>query len=183
MGRTKKPVDLVDTDIVTPVINEGNNMNVMEPAVQAKADLNDEDEVQVISLVPNVTYKDFASGDYYSWETVGHIEYMTFKILKNMWRNHKGYFRSLILKPLDDRVINRFGLEAIYRDYEFLMKSESYTRDNVKRICDTINNTQINLKYVVSVKISDMVKNGEITDAQVIRALEKSLDMDLISLL
>ena len=145
--------------------------------------LNDSDEIKVVSLIPNVSYKDNKTGDIYRWDEVGHFEYMTFDTLKNMWRNHKGYFRNMWLKPNDDRVINKFGLTKTYEKYEFLMNESNYNRDNIEEICNTISGTPNGLKYSIVNKVKDMVVNGEVTDISVIRALEKRLNIDLISFL
>ena len=57
--------------------------------------LEDSDEIEVISLVSNVSYKDSRTLDTYEWREIGHVEYMDFGTLKNMWRNNKGYFKNL----------------------------------------------------------------------------------------
>ena len=101
--------------------------------------LKDFDEVEVVSLVPNVSYKDRKTLDMYEWNEVGHFEYMTFDVLKNMWRNNKGYFNNLWLKPNDDRVINKFGLTKKFEKYEYLMDGSNYTKENIFRKLNYIN--------------------------------------------
>jgi hypothetical protein len=108
---------------------------------------------------------------------------MTYETLKNMWRNSKGYFKNMWLKPLDDRVINKFGLTSTFEKYEFLMDKVNYTRPNIDKICENITATPIGLKYSICNKIRSMVVNGEITDIAVIKALEKHLNLDLTSFL
>lgn len=139
----------------------------------------DTDEIEVISLIPNVSYKDSHSGDFYEWDTVGHSEYLTFETLKNMWRNSKGYFRNMYLKPLDERVIERFKLENIYDKYEFLMDSSNYTKSGISKVCETISNSPNSLKFAICNKIKELVEAGEISDIFVIRSLEKQFDLDL----
>lgn len=145
--------------------------------------LEDYDEIEVVSLIPNVTYKDSKTGDMYEWDTIGHIEYMTFDTLKTLWRSHKGYFKNMWLKPNDERVINKFGLTKTFEKYEFLMDEENYTKKNINEICKAISETPIGLKYSVFNKIKNFVINGEVTDISVIRSLEKQLKIDLISFL
>ena len=145
--------------------------------------LNDSDEIDVVSLIPNVSYKDSKTGDMYEWDEVGHSEPMTFDTLKNMWRNHKGYFRNMWLKPLDDRIINKFGLTKTFEKYEFLMDSSNYTRANVKELCSVISNTPNELKYSIVNKIKDLIANGDLSDIVVIRDLEKHFNLDLVSFL
>ena len=145
--------------------------------------LEDYDEVEVISLIPNVSYKDSKTGDMYEWDEVGHTEYMTFETLKNMWRNNKGYFRNMWLKPKDDRVINKFGLTKTYENYEFLMDASNYTKKNIDKICKTISETPKAMKRAICSKIKNLVINEKISDASIIKKLEKHLNIDLIEFL
>lgn len=145
--------------------------------------LEDSDEIEVISLVPNVSYKDSKTLDIYEWQEAGHIEYMTFDTLKNMWRNYKGYFKNLWLKPMDDRVISKFGLSPTFEKYEYLMDGSNYTKKNVGAICDAIKKTPNGLKFAICNKVKNLVISGELTDVFVIRELEKRLQIDLIGFL
>ena len=142
--------------------------------------LEDSDEIEVISLVPNVSYKDSKTLDMYEWHETGHSEYMTFDTLKNLWRNNKGYFKNLWLKPLDDRVIVKFGLVKTYENHEYLMDGSNYTRKNINAICDAIKATPNGLKFAICNKVKSLVVNGELTDVFVIRELEKRLQIDLM---
>ena len=119
MGRTAKSV------VEEVVTNAAEEMNEKIEKKTIKP-LNDNDEIEVVSLIPNISYKDSRTGDFYEWDEIGHIEYMTFDILKNMWRSHKGYFRNMWLKPNDDRVISKFGLNKTFEKYEFLMDKSNY---------------------------------------------------------
>lgn len=191
MSRTAaKSVDEMATVVDSTVANvsETEKENVKEvPKIKnvvkkiSSEPLNDSDEIDVVSLIPNVSYKDSKTGDMYEWDEVGHSELMTFETLKNMWRNHKGYFRNMWLKPLDDRIINKFGLTKTFEKYEFLMDSSNYTRANVKELCSVISNTPNELKYSIVNKIKDLIANGNLSDVVVIRDLEKHFNLDLIS--
>ena len=145
--------------------------------------LEDFDEIDVISLVPNVSYQDSKTLDVYEWQEAGHIEPMTFDTLKNMWRNNKGYFKNLWLKPMDNRVINKFGLTKTFEKYEYLMDGSNYTRKNISAICDAIKSTPNGLKFAVCDKVKNLVISGEVIDVTVIKELEKRLQIDLIEFL
>lgn len=155
---------------------------VTKKTVKAEA-LNDSDEIEVVALIPNVSYKDSKTLDMYEWDLAGHTEYMSFETLKNMWRSHKGYFKNMWLKPNDDRVINKFGLTKTFEKYEYLMEPSNYTKKNIGKICDSITSTPNGLKIALCDKIKDMVVNGEVSDVSVIRALENRLNIDLIEFL
>ena len=159
-------------------VNEENKKNTKK-AVKVEP-LEDYDEIAVISLIPNISYKDSKTLDMYRWDEIGHVEYMTFETLKNMWRNNKGYFKNMWLKPEDDRVINKFGLTKTFENYEYLMNASNYTKENIKDICSSISNTPNGLKMSIYNKIKNMVIDGEISDVFVIRTLEKHLKVDLI---
>ena len=183
MGRTATKAvveDVVDVETT-------NEMNEEETKTTKKSikvePLEDSDEIEVISLVPNVSYKDSKTLDIYEWHDVGHIEYMTFDTLKNMWRINKGYFKNLWLKPNDDRVINKFGLTKTFEKYEYLMDGSNYTKKNIKTICDAIKETPNGLKFSICNKVKNLVINGEVTDVSVIRELEKRLQINLIDFL
>ena len=141
------------------------------------------DEIEVVSLVSNVSYKDRVTGDMYEWDEAGHIERMTVETLDNMWRNNKGYFNNLWLKPNDERVIKRFSLAKKFEKYEYLMDGSNYTKKNIGEICKAIVETPIALKLSICDKVKSLVVNGEITDVFVIRELEKRLKIDLIDFL
>ena len=145
--------------------------------------LHDSDEIEVISLVPRVSYKDNHTGDMYEWEEVGHSEFMPFEVIKNMWRNSKGYFKNLWLKPLDERVLEKLKIASGYEKYEFLMDAKNYTKANIKEICDIISETPNALKISIVNKIKVLIMSGEVTDISVIRPIEKMLNLDLISFL
>ena len=144
----------------------------------------DKDEIiEVISLIPNVSYKDKKYGDIYKWENANEIVEMTFDVISYMHQNHKTYFKSMWIKPLDNRVIKKFGLEVTYRDYDFLMDASNYTKKNVVEICDSIRKTPQSLKFAICNKIKNLVSSGEVSDIHVLREIEKSLNIDLIPLI
>lgn len=146
--------------------------------------LNDFDEIEVVALVPNVSYYDKATGDRYEWEEAGDVEYMTVDAVQRMRRNARGYFEDMCLKPNDERVIEKFGMKRYYEQHDYLMDASNYTRDNVTNVLDKLSEIRSNsLKSSIVNKIKDMISSGELADVTVIRTIEKRLDIDLISLL
>ena len=157
------------------------NSNVQEtPKVQVK-ELSDSDEIKVTSLVPNVSYEDRNTGDFYEWENVDDFQYLTFAILKNMWRNHKKYFRNFVLKPEDDRVLEKFGLTSYFKQYENVINPDNYTKDNIKDIVKVFNSSNNDVKIAIERQIRGFVTNGKITDVNIIKQLQSELGFDLIS--
>lgn len=178
---TNPAVEDVENVNMAEEMNEETKKN-MKKAVKVEP-LKDSDEIDVVSLVPNVSYKDSKTFDMYEWEKAGHVEKMTFETLKNMWRNNKGYFKNMWLKPNDDRVIKSFSLTKTYEKYEYLMDAANYTKKNIGSICDAIKETPNGLKFAVCDKVKSLVVNGEITDVSVIRELERRLNIELIDFL
>ena len=152
-------------------------------ATSAK-ELDDKEEIEVVALIPNVSYYDKATGDRYEWENAGDVEYMTVEAVQRMRRNSRGYFEDMCIKPNDERVIKKFGMERYYEQHDYLMDASNYTKDNITNVLDKFSSLRSNsLKSSIVNKIKDMISNGELSDAIVIRAIEKRLDIDLISLL
>lgn len=184
MGRTATNKSAVEDVIDVNAAEEMNEETTKTTKKPIKVQpLEDSEEIEVISLVPNVSYKDSKTLDMYEWREIGHIEYMTFDTLKNMWRVNKGYFKNLWLKPMDDRVINKLGLTKTFEKYEYLMDGSNYTKKNISNICDAIKGTPNGLKFSICNKVKNLVINGEVTDVSVIRELEKRLQIDLIDFL
>lgn len=178
-----KNEDVVENNVVNAAEETNEETKETEKKSVKVKPLEDSDEIEVISLVPNVSYKDSKTLDMYEWKDIGHSEYMTFDTLKNMWRNNKGYFKNLWLKPNDDRVINKFGLTKTFEKYEYLMDGSNYTKKNTKNICDAIKETPNGLKFSICNKVKNLVISGEVTDVFVIKELEKRLQIDLIEFL
>ena len=174
-GRVKKN-DVAVNDIA---VKESVSTTSTKKTTEIK--LNDSDEIEVVSLIPNVSYEDKKTGDMYIWESVGHTEYMAFSVLKDMWRSHKGYFRNLVLKPLDERVVSHFSLQNLYDSYDYLMDSKNYTKDKIADVCSKILDTPSGLKNTIYGNIRAMVDNGEMADINIIKYIDNTLGMELLS--
>lgn len=179
--------DIAGVDTSAPAASVAEvDKNIAKKNVNAKKkiELNNDDEVEVVALIPNVSYYDKATGDRYEWENTGDTEYMTVDAIQRMRRNARGYFEDMCLKPNDERVIDKFGMKRYYEKHDYLMDVSNYTKDNITNILDEFSALRSNsLKSSIVNKIKDMISNGELSDVMVIRAIEKRLDIDLISLL
>lgn len=201
MARTSKAnsagdVAVAEESVAADVAVAGENINnaknedvAKEAAVEKPASkktvkvepLHASTEVAVVSLIPNVRYFDQYTNDYYSWDYVGQVEYLSFETLERMWRNSKGFFRNMWLKPNDDRVIEKFGLKGIYDKYNFLMDEDNYTDDNIEQVYNNLSTASKELKFSICNKIKSMVMSGKITNIHVIKGLESRLQIDLTS--
>lgn len=188
---TEEPV--VAADVTAENMNEkieeveekkspGRPKKVKEQKVDEEP-LEDSDEIEVVSLIPNVVYEDERTGNYYEWEKIGHCEDMTFDEIKNMHRKYKAYFNDMWLKPLDERVIKKLNLARNYEKYDYLMDEKNYTAKNIDEVLDGISSVSNGLKISIITRLKDMVAEGLISDIKVIKKLEDRLDIELISFL
>ena len=193
-AKSADDVAVVDESVTATTVIAGENMDdvakkeeVVEKAVVKKVEkvveepLHASTEVEVISLIPNVRYFDQYTNDYYMWDNVGQVEYMTFETLERMWRNSKGFFRNMWLKPNDDRVIKKFGLSGIFDKYNFLMDEKNYTEENIDKVYEHLSTASKELKFSVCNKIKSMVMYGKLTNIHIIKGLESQLKIDLTS--
>lgn len=181
---TKKTATTVDT--VDTTVDNSAVVNTVEVKVVAEnnSPLKDDDEIIVVSLIPNVSYKDAKNNDFYEWNEVGHEELMRYSALKDMHRNHKSYFNELWLKPTDKRVVKAFGLESTYKNYADLLSGEIYIVDNIETIKEMFESLPPRgIKSTVVTKIKDMIVNDEVSDIKVVKQLERILQVDLFDLL
>lgn len=186
VAEVKGETNEVESEASAPSPTKAAKKNVTtkkNDAANAK-ELDDKEEIEVVALIPNVSYYDKATGDRYEWENAGDVEYMTVEAIQRMRRNSRGYFEDMCVKPNDERVIKKFGMERYYEQHDYLMDASNYTKDNITNVLDKFSSLRSNsLKSSIVNKIKDMIANGELSDAVVIRAIEKRLDIDLISLL
>lgn len=157
-------------------------VKVAEP-VKVEEPLNDYDIIEVVAIIPGVSYKDSHTEDIYRWETAGHIEEMDFATVKNMWKHHKNYFRHMLLRPLDKRVVKKFGLENNYAKHDYLMDPKNYTRENIDDILNSIHETPNGMKMAIINKIKSMVYSGQLSDINVVKKIDTRLGLDLISMI
>lgn len=173
----------VDSSTAVVLNHTEENMSENKEAPVVVKALTDQDEIEVVSLVSHVSYKDRTTGDWYEWENAGDTQPMTFDTLKRMHRECPRYFREMALRPKDERVVEKFGLKNLYTKNDYLFDPKSYTRANVAKICKDIGGLTVGMKYKLVESLQSMVSNGKLSDVKVIREVEKRLDIDLLSCL
>ena len=180
------PVDTVenaDADVVENDVEEVVEEKKVAKSKTVERPLGNDEEIEVVALIPNVSYRDFATSDYYEWKNAGDVEYMTVEALARMRRNYKSYFDNMCLKPMDERVIKKFGLGRLYSKFDEFMDASNYTRDNITNLLDGFSSMRNSMKNSIVTKIKDMAASGEISDVTVLRTIEKRLGIDLIEFL
>ena len=167
-------------NVVVDNVENEEVVKIKKATVKVVEPLEDTDEIEVVALIPNISYKDNKTLDFYEWKNIGDIEEIPFEVLKNMYRNHRGYFRNLWLKPLDDRVIDKFKLRKLYESHEKLINIDNYTIDNIFDICEEIHKLPNSSKLSLLSLIRNSVDEGKIQDIRIIKQLESSLNISLI---
>ena len=167
--------EIAKKEDVEEIVVKEKVVKIVEEPLQAST------EIEVTSLVPNVRYSDSYTGDYYRWDNVGHTETMTFETIERMWRNSKGFFRNMWLKPNDARVVKKYGLDSMYEKYDFLMNEENYSDDKIEQVYQHLGTASKELKFSICNKIKSMVMSGKLTNIHVIKGLESRLQIDLTS--
>ena len=91
MGRTaKSAVEEVITNTAEEK-NEKSAKKTIEP-------LNDSDEVEVVSLIPNISYKDSRTGDFYEWDEK-QKKHIDFLVTQKSYKNEKDFdSKNLVLR-------------------------------------------------------------------------------------
>ena len=173
---------VVEKTTVSPVEETVEEKPVVATTKPVKVKIEDDEEIEVQSFDSNVTYWDKATDETYFWEEVGEVISMPYSVIKNMWRNHKTYFRNFLLKPLDDRVVKELGLVKTYEKYDFLMDGSQYTKANLDSIITTINGGTNGFKSAIFNNIKNMIINGDVTDIYVIKQLGNAFDIDFVGL-
>lgn len=148
-----------------------------------KVELTDNEEIDIVALDSNIYYWDKTTDETYEWHEVGDVISLPFGVIKNMWRNHKNYFRNFLLKPLDERVVEKLGLTKVYDKYDFLNDGTQYTRGNIDYILSVIKGATNSFQTSICNNIKNMIIDGEITDIYVINALGRYFNVDFITLL
>jgi len=182
---TTTPVkeDVVETAPDLPATETVEEKSAKVATKPERVKIDDDEEIDVQSFDSNITYWDKATDETYFWEEVGEVISMPYSVIKNMWRNHKTYFRNFLLKPLDDRVVKELGLVKTYEKYEFLMDGSKYTKSNLDTIVTTINGGTNGFKSAIFNNIKNMIIGGDITDIYVIKQLGNAFDIDFAGLI
>jgi hypothetical protein len=181
MAATKsKTTSATSTTEIDTVVEEL-KQNTTKPEVKTELPLDNSDEIECTSNIPNVSYLDKKTGDYYKWENVGDTESIPVAVLKDMYRNHT-YLQNLIVTVKDGRVIKLFRLEKAYKSYDALLSSKSYSIKEISKIKEQARNLTHGLKRTVATRIITMVKTGELSDTKVLWELEKLFNLELIEL-
>lgn len=127
-----------------------------------------------------LTYKARSTNAIYRWPTIGSLEYMTVSELNEMNNYKRAYLNKPLVILMDERAIKKFRLQKVYENVaqinnlKSLFKSDMST---IERIIDTA--IDANMRDILISKVRQMIKNGTLTNINIIKLLEKKLQHDL----
>ena len=172
---------------VLNLINESVDSVTSKTVAEASTRKRDEtipvdEEIAVRSItLGGTTWISPKTNAHYRWNEMGAIEYMPFSELCTL-NNAK---RAFLFKPMviimDERAIKYFRLQDTYEKVAQIHNLKKiFTTGNtveISKVLDTI--LRVNMRDVAISKIRDMRRNGELTNIDIIKLVEKKLCFDL----
>lgn len=150
---------------------------------KTEPEISDNTIVEVKSLIPFVYYTCLTTHEEFEWLDAGDICEMTFKQLKIMKTKHPRYFSEKWLMPCDEEVIDKLKIRDLYTNNLRKQDMEKFYGNNYEEaeiFIDTLNEEALeSLKS----KVIAAVKSETMSNAKMIRLLERKLDLDLMQYL
>jgi len=127
-----------------------------------------------------LTYKARSTNAIYRWNQIGAIEYMTVAELNEMNNYKRAYLNKPLVILMDERAIKKFRLQKVYENVAQINNLKSLFKSNMATIERTIDTAlDANMRDILISKVRQMIKNGTLTNINIIKLLEKKLQHDL----
>lgn len=127
-----------------------------------------------------LTYKARSTNAIYRWNQIGAIEYMTVAELNEMNNYKRAYLNKPLVILMDERAIKKFRLQKVYENVAQINNLKSLFRSDMATIERTIDTAlDANMRDILISKVRQMIKNGTLTNINIIKLLEKKLQHDL----
>ena len=127
-----------------------------------------------------LTYKARSTNAIYRWNQIGAIEYMTVAELNEMNNYKRAYLNKPLVILMDERAIKKFRLQKVYENVAQINNLKSLFKSDMATIERTINTAlDANMRDILISKVRQMIKNGTLTNINIIKLLEKKLQHDL----
>jgi hypothetical protein len=116
----------------------------------------------------------------YRWPSIGHVEYIPFDDLYQMYTNLKTYLTKPFLLIEDERVIKQFKLLTIYKDIASVNRLEKALNSvsEMRRICEQA--LRVSMRDLLVERLSQMRNNGTLTNIDVIEVAQTVLKCEII---
>ena len=127
-----------------------------------------------------LTYKARSTNAIYRWNQIGAIEYMTVAELNEMNNYKRAYLNKPLVILMDERAIKKFRLQKVYENVAQINNLKSLFKSDMTTIERTIDTAlDANMRDILISKVRQMIKNGTLTNINIIKLLEKKLQHDL----
>ena len=127
-----------------------------------------------------LTYKARSTNAIYRWNQIGAIEYMSVAELNEMNNYKRAYLNKPLVILMDERAIKKFRLQKVYENVAQINNLKSLFKSDVGTIEKTIDMAiDANMRDILISKVRQMIKNGTLTNINIIKLLEKKLQHDL----
>ena len=127
-----------------------------------------------------LTYKARSTNAIYRWPTIGSLEYMTVSELNEMNNYKRAYLNKPLVILMDERAIKKFRLQKVYENVAQINNLKSLFKSDMSTIEKTIDMAiDANMRDILISKVRQMIKNGTLTNINIIKLLEKKLQHDL----
>ena len=127
-----------------------------------------------------LTYKARSTNAIYRWPTIGSLEYMSISELNEMNNYKRAYLNKPLVILMDERAIKKFRLQKVYENVAQINNLKSLFKSDMSTIEKTIDMAiDANMRDILISKVRQMIKNGTLTNINIIKLLEKKLQHDL----
>ena len=127
-----------------------------------------------------LTYKARSTNAIYRWNQIGAIEYMSVAELNEMNNYKRAYLNKPLVILMDERAIKKFRLQKVYENVAQINNLKSLFKSDMGTIERTIDTAlDANMRDILISKVRQMIKNGTLTNINIIKLLEKKLQHDL----
>lgn len=127
-----------------------------------------------------LTYKARSTNAIYRWNQIGAIEYMSVAELNEMNNYKRAYLNKPLVILMDERAIKKFRLQKVYENVAQINNLKSLFKSDMSTIERTIDTAlDANMRDILISKVRQMIKNGTLTNINIIKLLEKKLQHDL----
>ena len=127
-----------------------------------------------------LTYKARSTNAIYRWNQIGAIEYMSVAELNEMNNYKRAYLNKPLVILMDERAIKKFRLQKVYENVAQINNLKSLFKSDMATIERTIDTAlDANMRDILISKVRQMIKNGTLTNINIIKLLEKKLQHDL----
>lgn len=127
-----------------------------------------------------LTYKARSTNAIYRWPTIGSLEYMSISELNEMNNYKRAYLNKPLVILMDERAIKKFRLQKVYENVAQINNLKSLFKSDMATIERTIDTAlDANMRDILISKVRQMIKNGTLTNINIIKLLEKKLQHDL----